>query len=141
MFLKHNLLEHFKQVAQILRKRKMQARLDPCTFHLFIQSETKEWELLPQFIVRENKKKSYSPEFEESAKFFIGWMPYFNKQWRIAQSKLAFKRVVTKLGLPTPEWSANSEKVMTDVIVKGDVSTFAEGIDGPLRTTEGYQLQ
>ena len=141
MFAKQNLLTHFKAISEVLVKRGLEATLDPVTFHLVIHGESGSWGLFPQFITRVEKRKAYTPTFDEHATMFIGWMPYFNKQWKIAQRKLAFKGFASRSGLLTPEYAIDNNTPMRDVIVKGDESTFAEGILGPFADSRAYTLQ
>lgn len=141
MFAKQNLLTHFKAISEVLSKHGLTASLDPVTFHLTIRSERGTWALHPQFIARKMQKKLYTPKFEKQVRVFIGWRPYFNKRWPLSQSKLALKRCIESHGLLTPAYAVDASTPMRDVIVKGDFSTFAEGIEGPLHSSTEYALQ
>lgn len=84
---------------------------------------------------------SFTPELGDGVSGFVGWLPYFNKRWPIAQDKLAFKVFARANGLRTPEWSGpHGPGMHGPVILKRRQSTFGRGLSGPFPDSSGISL-
>jgi tetratricopeptide (TPR) repeat protein len=132
-FYKNDLLNHFRHILPAIEDAGADATLDAKTFHLKLRLAGKLFVLQPQFIQFKDGKKQYTPIFGSHVRRFIGWCPYFNKRWPLANEKLQFKAYALANGLATPGHSVDPNPGLADVIVKKNVSSFAMGIKGPFR--------
>jgi len=84
---------------------------------------------------------SFTPELRDGVSGFVGWLPYFNKRWPIAQDKLVFKAFARAKGLRTPAWSGlHGPGVDGPVLVKRQQSTFGRGMQGPFADSNDVSL-
>ncbi|MBI2308442.1 MAG: hypothetical protein HYU78_14150 [Rhodocyclales bacterium] len=129
------IFNHFKHVESWLKPRGVRADVRLPGLILQIQYRNLYYEFQPQFLVKDRHGKlSMWMEFGDSSASFCGWLPYFNKRWPEAISKLAFKEFALRNGLRCPAHNV-LQGSYRDVIIKRDRSSFAEGIRGPFRVT------
>lgn len=129
-----NLLHHFKHVQAWVSERRATASVTMPGGILRIQWRNRTFDFQPQFrALGPDNKPIIWIELTPTATGFFGWLPYFNKQWEAACSKLAFKKFASEHGLRTTAASAIRNAGLQEVLVKRDMSSFGEGIRGPYR--------
>ncbi|HZR68375.1 MAG TPA: hypothetical protein VFB01_04885 [Burkholderiales bacterium] len=130
---KQNLLNHFKYVQTALERFGAEASVNARDFVLEVRAAGKRYSLCPQFLELRDGARQYTPRFQPDVHAFAGWYPYFNRRWELSDEKLKFKAYAAANGLATPEHSTDPSADMADVVVKKNVSSFSEGVDGPFR--------
>ncbi len=132
-----NMINHFRYIKEAITKHDLQARVDfeECT--LTITNDKTEFTFFPTF---QNKDGLYSQELSEQAVTFMGWRPYTSRAWEAATNKLTFKKLLKKNDIKTPDFYIKSEKSITDVIIKRSVSSFGEGMKGPIKSSLQHDL-
>lgn len=133
-FYQTNLLHHFKHVQAWVSEHQATASVTMPDGVLRVQCGNRTFDFQPQFrALGQDNKPIIWFELTPSATGFFGWLPYFNKQWDVARSKLAFKKFASELGLRTTAISHLRNDELQEVLIKRDVSSFSEGIRGPYR--------
>ena len=135
---KRNYLQHALAVGRWMRLNAATGSIDPLTYVLEIRCDGREQRFQPQFILeRPDGQVGFTPQLAPNVSGFVGWLPYFNKTWPIAQDKQAFKEFAIRVGIATPIWVADPEATRGAFIVKVRRSTFGRGLRGPFeaRTT------
>lgn len=135
LFFKHDLLNHFKAIRPLLERAGAKGQVDALTLQLRVRLGEQAYELYPQFIKFDEGRKQYTPYLGAEVTRFIGWRPYASKRWPLSDEKLKFKAFAAKKGLATPQYSADPQAKLADVIVKRNVSSFAMDIKGPFRSS------
>jgi hypothetical protein len=130
---KNNLLDHFKALTAATEAAGVEAIMGIKEFAVHLRKGERVATLRPQFIADIEGVTLYVPELTDDATMFAGWLPYQNKRWPLASSKLAFKDYVTGVGLDTPTFTIDRLAVLPNAIVKSDSSSFGANIDGPFR--------
>ncbi|MES2538675.1 MAG: hypothetical protein V4632_22685 [Pseudomonadota bacterium] len=137
-------LVHFQYIQQWVAQNKGRARLDMLSFGLEVIAHNRIFRLTPQFIYKVNGKLRYRPDLSPDVTGFIGWLPYFNKQWEEATDKIAFKKTLSSIGRKTPAWHTDMQELPVNVLVKESRGSFGEGLRGPYRqidpAVEAHQL-
>ena len=129
---KRNYLQHALAVGHWLRQHGATGSIDPLTFFLEIRCGEQEQRFQPQFILEKGEGEvAYRPQLTQDVSGFVGWLPYFNKTWPIAQDKLAFKEYALNAGIRTPRWVDDPVRARGTFIVKSRRSSFGNGLRGP----------
>ncbi len=139
-FYKRDVLNHFKALQPVLLDLGAQAFLDPSTFVLWVRLGEAKRVLYPQFMALTNNVRQYTAILNADARRFIGWCHYINRRWPLSSEKLLFKRFAVENGIRTPEYSTDPAAAMEGVIVKKNVSSFANDIRGPFRSSSECAL-
>ena len=139
-FHKNQLMNHFKDLLPVLERLGAEASLNIRNFQAELRASGRSYTLYPQFVKFENGRRKYNIKFERDVGAFIGWSPYFNKTWPLSTEKLKFKAYATANGLATPEYSTDPGADLDDVLVKKSVSSFAEDILGPFRSSKEHPV-
>lgn len=137
---KGDLLEHFKHLQKSLDEAGAEAILSVANFSVLMRRGAQDKVLYPQFLSMSGGAKQYTQTFGMNAKQFIGWLPYYNKRWEIATSKLSFKDYARTHGIRIPDHSVDLDADLRDVIVKRSVSSFGARIKGPFRSSRETAL-
>lgn len=139
---KRNYLQHALAVSHWLKQHGASAGIDPVSQVMDVSLDGKRVRFLPQFSgTASDGLPVFSPELKSGVSGFVGWLPYFNKRWPIAQDKLAFKVFARAQGLRTPDWSGlNGPGVDGPVLVKRQLSSFGRGMSGPFPDSRGVSL-
>jgi hypothetical protein len=137
---KGDLLEHFKHLQKALDRAGCEAILSVANFSLLIRRGAEDRVLYPQFLAVSAGVKQYTQTFGMNARQFIGWLPYYNKRWEIATSKLSFKAYAKAHDIRTPDYSADPDADLRDVIVKRSISSFGAWIRGPFKSSSATTL-
>jgi hypothetical protein len=123
---------HFRAICECLPAIGGRATCNMETGTLDIRARGRRVELHPQFgLFRPTGGVGYSPALVESAQFFIGWRPYFNRVWPLSFDKRSFKAFCSANGVAVPRLWTRAEEVEAPVLIKRAVSSFSEGIRGP----------
>ena len=136
--LKHS--NHFKAFKKGLDEVKAEAYLNMQTFYLEVHFGTFSQTFYPQYIVYVDGDKRYSPIYDENAKTFIGWRPYFNKSVQSFVKKLDVKELLSSNNILVPEFSQDNDHDFGDFIIKGDISSFGDTIKGPFKEASDYSI-
>lgn len=129
---KRDYLQHALAVSQWLAANGAESGIDPSTQALDIRAKGRSVRLIPQFIVEDAQGRlQYTRRMREAMRGFVGWLPYFNKVWPVAQDKLVFKQYAESAGVRTPRWTVDPAQARGDFIVKARHSTFGRGLRGP----------
>jgi len=133
---KRNYLQHALAVSRWLGQHGASAGINPATYVMDIRLGGRTVRFFPQFsTLASDGLPAFFPELIDGVSGFVGWLPYFNKRWPIAQDKLAFKLFARAQGLRTPAWSGlNGPGIDRPVLVKRQLSTFGRGMSGPFLT-------
>ncbi|HEY9105956.1 MAG TPA: hypothetical protein VIN58_04705 [Roseateles sp.] len=139
---KRNYLQHALAISRWLGQHGASAGIDPATYVMDIRLGGRTVRFFPQFsTLASDGLPAFSPELSDGVSGFVGWLPYFNKRWPIAQDKLAFKVFARAQGLRTPAWSGlNGPGVEGPVLVKRQQSTFGRGMLGPFPNASDVSL-
>lgn len=138
---KRNYLQHALAVSHWLREHGATATIDPLTHVLEIRVGGRERRFEPQFILElGDGEVAYRPQLTQNVSGFVGWLPYFNKTWPIAQDKLAFKAYALSEGICTPKWAADPALARGTFIVKARRSSFGRGLRGPFEPASAVPL-
>ena len=138
---KRNYLQHALAVSHWLRRHGAAGTIDPLTHVLEIRCGAREQRFQPQFILElGDGEVAYRPKLTHSVSGFVGWLPYFNKTWPIAQDKLAFKAHARSEGIRTPIWVAHPALARGTFIVKPRRSSFGRGLRGPFEPASVVSL-
>jgi hypothetical protein len=133
MFVLTSFLYHLKSIQKNLARFEATASIDVNTFILNLWGGGKYYQLAPQFFRRADGKVRYSVRLPDDPRGFVGWRPYFNKQWDAALDKLAFKEHCRAKGLCCPaHWTDRPQAPMA-FLVKPRRASFSSGIRGPFR--------
>lgn len=84
-----------------------------------------------RFLTKSQGRSAYSGELVKATRGFAGWMPYALRQWPLGRSKAAFKRHALEHGIATPATTRDPARIGGPFLVKGEQSSFGEGIRGP----------
>lgn len=128
------IMNHLKQLNENLKHRGATATISLPGAALQLRYLNRIFDFQPQFIVKNEQKRSMSFEFSEKAVAFCGWLPYFNKRWPEAISKLSFKTYAEEHGINTPQHYVDHGNY-EGVLVKRNRSSFADGMRGPFKNT------
>lgn len=139
---KRNYLQHALAVSRWLGQHGASAGIDPATYVMDIRLGGRTVRFFPQFSASAaDGLPAFFPELTDGVSGFVGWLPYFNKRWPIAQDKLEFKVFARAHGLRTPAWSGlNGPGVDGPVLVKRQQSSFGRGMSGPFPSASGISL-
>lgn len=127
----YELINHFKGLQPFLHPLGLEAWVDVVDLTLTVASRSARTTLLPQFTLPVGEAVVYSPSFSSKVKRFIGWKPYAPRRWLISDQKLEFKQFVAQHDLLTPPWWGRIEAAEGPFVVKRNMSSFSEGIEGP----------
>lgn len=136
MFYHRRLLNHFLHINEWLAKQDAQADLNMRTFQVTVRQQDRHVVLEPQFLFEKDDILAYAPRLTPNVSGFIGWLPYRNKRWPLAQDKLLFKQYVEMAGKRTPQYWLNGDILPTDVLIKPAAGSFGAGQRGPFRTID-----
>src|SRR5262245_41692193 len=103
-----SLLFHCRAVQSCLPHFQAQATLSFRHFSLEVRARNRYYDLVPQFLSREQGRLRYVPNMQDGIMGYIGWLPYFNKRWPTGTEKFAFKEFCAASGLRTPASSRQS---------------------------------
>lgn len=133
MFYYRNVFWHIEMIHRILPFFEADARMNFGDLTLYVGARNRYYFMQPQFAVWHDGELSYSPGITSGSRSgFVGWLPYFNKQWPTGVSKKTFKDLCAAQRIPTPRmWNAPS-KADAPYLIKGFVSSFANGLRGPM---------
>lgn len=138
---KRNYLQHALALGHWMSTHGAQGGIDPFTHALDIRHQERTVRFFPQFVVEDRHgSPRFTPQLRSGVSGFVGWLPYFNKVWPIAQDKLAFKAHAQRQGLRTPAWCATPSDMSGPVLVKQRHSTFGRGLRGPFRKADDVDL-
>ena len=138
---KRNYLQHALAVSHWLRRHGAAGTIDPLTHLLEIRCGAREQRFQPQFILELGEGEvAYRPQLTHNVSGFVGWLPYFNKTWPIAQDKLAFKAHALSAGICTPRWVADPALARGTFIVKPRRSSFGRGLRGPFEPASAVSV-
>ena len=138
---KRNYLQHALAVSHWLRQRGATGAIDPLTHVLEIRCGGREQRFEPQFVLElGDGEVAYRPRLTQNVSGFVGWLPYFNKTWPIAQDKLEFKGYALSEGICTPKWVADPALALGTFIVKSRRSSFGHGLRGPFEPASALTL-
>lgn len=84
-----------------------------------------------RFLTRTHGRSSYSAELAKGIRGFAGWMPYALRQWPAGSSKAEFKRHALQYAIATPAATRDPARIAGPFLIKGERSSFGEGIRGP----------
>ena len=138
---KHRLINHFKAMQQACEPLGCTATVNALTMRLELTRGTQNYSLQPQFIQIVDGKRSYGPRFTADSRIFIGWLPYFNRRWELANSKIRFKEYCQKHSIRIPEFSVSPDAKMAHVVVKSDQSSFGDSVLGPYASSAAHRLE
>lgn len=129
---KRDYLQHALAISRWVQDNGAQSGIDPCTQALDLRLHGRTVRLIPQFIVQDQEGRfMYTPQMSPAMCGFVGWLPYFNKVWSVAEDKLAFKQHAALTGIRTPRWTVEPAQAKGAFIVKSRRSTFGRGLRGP----------
>lgn len=138
---KRNILQHMLAVGYWMQTRQASGGMDPATATLELSRAGRTLRLTPQFVVEgAGGPITYVPRLQSGVSGFVGWLPYYNRQWPHATHKLAFKEHLQRAGLPTPAWGVGSTQPGVAYLVKAQQSTFGRGMRGPLPASQPVAL-
>lgn len=138
---KRNILQHMLAVGYWMQTRQASGGMDPATATLELSRAGRTLRLTPQFVVEgAGGPITYVPRLQSGVSGFVGWLPYYNRQWPHATHKLAFKEHLQRAGLPTPAWGVGSTQPGVAYLVKAQQSTFGRGMRGPLPASQPVSL-
>jgi hypothetical protein len=138
---KRNYLQHALALSHWMATHGAEGGIDPFSQALNIRLKKRTVRFFPQFVVEDRHgNPRFTPQLRSGVAGFVGWLPYFNKVWPIAQDKLAFKEHVQREGLRTPDWSTDPSHMRGPFLVKQRCSSFGLGLRGPFKSTERVAL-
>ena len=138
--LSYELINHFRELQPVLFRLGLDATVNVRDLSLEVRYGTRGMLLHPQFTQPRGDAVVYVPAFSRAVKRFIGWRPAYERAWPLSLEKLAFKRFMNELGLPTPRYAMKPSPELSRVIVKKNKSSFSEGIRGPFASPAGVAL-
>ena len=139
---KRDLLNHFKLLQKGLTKADhAEAFLNVTTFTVEVRMGNRVYRLHPLFNTTVDGKNVYTPQFGPHVTRFGGWRPYFNRPVPDAGRKLLFKELLSKHGLPTPEYATEAPSALNEVLIKRDISSFGRELRGPFRSAKSVGLK
>jgi hypothetical protein len=130
-----SLICHSSAILECVARFGATADLRLPSYVLRVRARNRYYDLFPQFIERKDGRLLFSrhmPAGRDGAGF-VGWLPYAGKRWPASTSKLAFKEFCAAHGLRTPRISLGAPEGFERYIVKGNASSFGQGIRGPFR--------
>lgn len=136
-----NMVAHMRAISDCLPKFHARTELKFGNFLLEVRARGRYYELIPQYAILQGSRVIYTPALKSDVTHFIGWRPYFNRQWDLSNDKLAFKQYCRNNGLRVPRLFMQPADVVSDVIIKRRRSSFGEGIEGPFRREEANAMQ
>jgi hypothetical protein len=138
---KRNILQHMLAVGYWMQTRQASGGMDPATATLELSRAGRTLRLTPQFVVEgAGGPITYVPRLQSGVSGFVGWLPYYNRQWPHATHKLAFKEHLQRAGLRTPAWGVGPAQPGVAYLVKAQQSTFGRGMRGPLPASHPVAL-
>lgn len=138
---KRNYIQHALAVNHWMRQHGATGTIDPTTYVLELRCNGIERRFHPQFLLeKQGGDVAYVPHLVPSVSGFVGWLPYLNKIWPIAQDKLAFKDFAARSGVRTPQWVTDPALTRGAFIVKARRSTFGRGLRGPFEARSAVLL-
>ena len=140
MPVKQQLLNHFKFLNSAVKKLGASALLDVESFQVQVRKENSVLMLYPQFVIYRNGKKRYAHRFQEDCVRFCGWRPYKDKSNELFAFKLQLKDALAKHGVRMPAHSVSHSLDTGAVIIKRQLSSFADTIQGPFESCAGKTL-
>lgn len=140
MYISTKVFQHLKWLKKAVVEVDGEAFINVTSFTAEVRLGNKVYMLHPMFAAIHEGKRVYTYQFGPEAHNFIGWKPYVNRETPEIGKKLTFKRFVTEAGLETPEYSTTDNKVLQNVIVKKDISSFGSEIQGPFNDNSQYKL-
>ena len=130
---KSGLLSHTRAIQQCLPSFGAEAKVDLANMVLELRGRNRYYVLYPQYIWKDNGKRSYSRQLTDKAKGFMGWLPYTDKRFPIGSGKFAFKDFCARNELRTPRmWRAPGPD-LREFLVKNELGSFGNGLRGPFR--------
>src|SRR5688572_12676759 len=107
---KTDFLKHTFAFQEWLHRTGVEAHIDPRTLHFTLDTPGKPTRLIAQFVCRTGDGKLfYTQQFNEETVGFVGWLPYFGKQWELGANKLLFKEFAEFNQIPTPRFTRNKK--------------------------------
>ncbi len=138
---KRNYLQHALAVGHWMRQQGATGTIDPLTYILEIRCNGRERRFQPQFVLEQaDGQTGFTPQLAPNVSGFVGWLPYFNKTWPIAQDKLDFKEFAASAGIRTPKWVVDPAQARGTFIVKARRSTFGRGLRGPFEAASAVAI-
>lgn len=126
------MMNHFTQIKQVLTEHSAQATINLTDFILHICNGKQSIKLYPQF---QNSEGLYETEISNKTIRFIGWRPHEIKSWETASDKIAFKNLLLKWNIATPNYQQEQiNKAIKNFIIKPNKSSFGKGIRGPFKS-------
>ncbi len=135
---KAELLHHFIGLQNAVDAAKTEAILSLGNFYVYVRQGSQNAVLYPQFLSDADGIRHYTRTFSPTVQRFIGWLPYFNKQWDLAKDKLVFKAYASRNGLKPPAHSLSADSNLSEFIVKRKTSSFSQQIKGPFRRGDTF---
>lgn len=108
-----------------------QAQLNVRDFSLEIKGLNRYFRLRPQFLMMVEGKLVYTAEFGEQVTGFTGWLPYSPVRRELSGNKLAFKRFLREVGVPTPAFWPQPQHANAAYVLKDSGGSFGYGMRGP----------
>jgi hypothetical protein len=131
---KSDFLRHYHGCRRWAEAVGAEVSIDFRSLDLHVRTASGPLRLQAQFVGRKPQVGMYyTPQINPDIVGFVGWLPYFNRTWSLASSKLEFKAHAAAHGVPTPTWGADPSAMTTPFIVKKAQSSFGHGIRGPYR--------
>lgn len=129
---KTDFLKHAFAFQEWLQRTGVKAHIDPRTLNFTIDMPERPLRLIAQFVCRTNEGKLfYTQQFNADTVGFVGWLPYFGKQWELGADKMAFKEFAEFNRISTPRFTRNEKGLDVPFIIKESKSSFGYGIRGP----------
>jgi len=140
MAIKQQLFNHFKFLKSAVKRLGASALLDVDSFQVQVRQDNLVLMLYPQFVVYRNGLKRYVHRFQEECVRFCGWRPYQDKSNELFAFKLQLKDALVKHGVRMPAHSVSHSLDQGPVIIKRQLSSFADTIQGPFVSCAGITL-
>lgn len=139
MFNKH-LLKHFKFLKDSFGSFASNILLDVNTFTVYAETQGRIITLYPTFLYATDDFIRYESDFHKNVKEFKGWKHYPTQTVEGIKNKLETKSYLEECGIVVPRCSTDINCSMQNIIVKREISSFADAISGPFRQASEYRV-
>ncbi|MET0209101.1 MAG: hypothetical protein ABW220_08660 [Burkholderiaceae bacterium] len=129
---KRDYLQHALALGRWLRDRQASGAIDPLNQVASVSVGAKQRRLHPRFVVEHRDGRvSQTRELAENVGGFVGWLPYIEKTWQIADDRIAFKEFAEHVGLATPRWVLDPADTRGNFVVKARWADSGLALRGP----------
>ncbi len=134
-----DLVNHIRTVKDCADRLEFEADVNVRNFALEISKGDLKVRFQPRFLFVDasNGQRNITYYARPDARGFVGWLPYFNKVWPVAQDKVAFKTSCRERGLRTPDWWTKAPAGLSDFLIKRMSGSLGVGMRGPYRALDG----